>query len=322
MNIAMMNIYSEPYGDRRTGGLITAPMHLANGTVPVAFGKLKKSHVPGWKYVTSFDQLNDYDFIIFSSAGSNNDKKDPWWFDELPKIKIPFAVQCYSELDEKMMLYKDRFFEHPMFRLFLPIAENMWHVMPDIPTHIYPCLQSEIKVREFDKESIVASTCRLTSTKRIGEFVSMAARFSDIGFRTQVWGAESSYFYTKAIKEINPGHWEYKGLFTPDDLDDVMGPVAYHWNCRSFRVRCKFSPRFEIATVEALERGCIPIVEHASTLKEYHDHLITVDTRGDMSEMIEKVEAGFGDVAKCVKIFNRQHRHKEGELLDAIARCI
>ena len=320
MKIALANIYSEPYGDRRTSGLITSAIYLSKyGFAPVAFGKPQNSHLAGWTYIQSFDELNDYDFIIFSSAGSGTDvKKGPWWREELNKIKTPFAVQAHSELDEGTMAYKEEFFSHPMCRLFLPIASNIWKVMPDIPTHVYLAHQSSITIKKYRKENILASTSRLTSTKRIKEFVSKAKDLKSIGYKTKVWGSEASYFYTKDLKEINAGHWSYEGMFGQKDLDDILKNVKYHWNCRSFRKKHKFSPRLEIATIEALERSCIPIVEKDSTPKEYHDFLITHDTKINNGDFIDKIKSNFGDAEKCVEIFNKKHRNKEKLLKEKI----
>jgi hypothetical protein len=322
MKIALMNIYSEPFGDRRTSGLITSAIYLSQyGYTPVAFGKKKKSHMDGWTYVQSFNELNDYDFIIFSAAGAFFDKKDPWWREELPKVKTPFAVQAHSELDESRMIYKEEFFSHPMCRLFLPIANGIWKDMPNIPTHAYPAHQAHIDMGQtWAKEPIVASTSRLTSTKRIKELVSKAKELRSLGYATKVWGSESSYFYTRDLLKINQGDWLYNGLFIHDDLDDILGHVHYHWNCRSYRVRFKFAPRLEIATIEALQRGCIPIVEKGSTPEIYWPHLITVNTKGNLNEMIEKISAGYGDANKCVDIFNKIHANKEIELLKVLEK--
>lgn len=319
MKIALMNVYSEPHGDRRTSGLITSAIYLSQyGFTPVAFGKYKKSHMAGWTYVQSFDELNDYDFIIFSAAGAFFDKKDPWWREELPKVKTPFAVQAHSELDESTMIYKEDFFSHPMCRLFLPIASNIWKVMPEIPTHVYRAHQSSITLKKYKKENLIVSTSRLTSTKRIKEFVSKAKDLKSIGYETKVWGSEASYFYTKDLKEINSGHWSYEGIFGQEELDDVLRSVKYHWNCRSFRVKYKFSPRLEIATIEALERGCIPVVEESSTPEEYHPFLITVNTKGNLDELIDKIKNNMGDINKCVEIFNKKNSNKEKLLKEKI----
>ena len=113
LKIALFNNYSEPFGDRRTSGLITSAIYLSQyGFTPVAFGKHKKSHMAGWTYIKSFDELNNYDFIIFAAAGSIFDKKDktPWWDDELEKVNKPFAVQCHNEIDDGIMPYRDKFF--------------------------------------------------------------------------------------------------------------------------------------------------------------------------------------------------------------------
>lgn len=330
LKIALFNIYSEPYGDRRTGGLITAAIYLSQyGYTPVAFGKPKKSHMSGWTYIKSFDELNDYDFIIFSSAGSNTDvktkkqNKTPWWMSELPKVKKPFAVQCHNEIDEAIMPFREIFFSNKLFRLFLPICANIFKKMPDVDTHVHLAHQNIIKMKKFNKQNLVISTCRATSTKRVIEFVSKAKKFKEIGYNVEVWGPESSYFYMKALKETNPGYWEHKGMF-PDfaALDSVMGRAKYHWNCRSFRKKHKVSPRFEIATIEALERGCIPIVEKDSTPIEYFDYVITHDTKINNDELIDKVKNNFGSAEKCIEIFNNKHRDKELRLKEIINKYV
>ena len=194
--------------------------------------------------------------------------------------------------------------------------------MPDIDTHVYLAHQNTITMKNFNKENLVISTCRATSTKRVIEFVSKAKKFSEIGYKVEVWGPESSYFYMKALKETNPGYWEHKGMF-PDfsALDSVMGRAKYHWNCRSFRKKHIVSPRFEIATIEALERGCIPIVEK-NTPSEYYDYLIAHDTKINNDELIDKVKNNYGDAQKCIEIFNNKHKDKELRLLETIRKYV
>ena len=53
-------------------------------------------------------------FFIFAAAGSIFDKKDksPRWDDELEKVNKPFAVQCHNEIDDGIMPYRDKFFNH------------------------------------------------------------------------------------------------------------------------------------------------------------------------------------------------------------------
>ena len=102
--------------------------------------------MPGWTYIKSFDELNDYDFIIFSSAGSNTDikakkqNKSPWWVSELQKINTPFAVQCHNEIDEAIMPFREFFlvinfldYFYQYVKIFLEkcqilILMYIWHI--------------------------------------------------------------------------------------------------------------------------------------------------------------------------------------------------
>lgn len=329
MRIAMVNIYSEPFGDHRTGGLITSAVQLKPyGFHHVAVGKKRNYHCSGYEYIRHLSELNKFDFVIFSSAGSNTDKKvqksglKPWWFEQLKSVNVPFAVQAHSELDEKDMVFKDEFFNHPMFRLFLPIVHNIWENMPNGRTHAYLCHKSTIERKNFTKRNLIVSTGRLTSTKRIKELVMKSPEIKEAGFLIDVYGPQSSYFYFKDLMLVNPGFWCYKGSFKNSEeiLDEVLGSAMYHWNVRCFKrgKRKNIEPRLEIATVEALERGCIPIVHKDSTPKAFHNSLVCIDGIGDLNDLIEALENRDGDVDTAIEIFNDLYHDKEKELFDVI----
>lgn len=327
MRVALVNIYSEPFAVKQTGGLITSAVKLARENkefVPVSFGRRKKSHAAGWEYLDSVKDLSGFDFAILSSFGTvANSGAVKQAADAIHEIGIPFAVQSHAEHDEQKFDHS-ALTSHPLFRLWLPIAEDLYGSEPVEPSRkfVFPAHESCIKNEgPRRKEKIVAATSRLTTTKRISELADLSVPLQREGFRTVSFASpEGSYFYRRSIEEKSH-RLEWGEGFSHEDVYKLLGPVMYHWNCRYF-ARKRMAPRLELATIEALQSGCIPIVHGPSTPKEYHNSMIAEDIRKGVGSVFEKIREREGDVSGAIETFNDAHAGKNQKLLSKIRESI
>lgn len=323
LRIALANIYSEPFGIKNTGGLITSSTKLASEDeqfIPVTFGKPKKSHAEGWSYFESIEGLNDFDFVIFSSFGTIS-KHKPLLnaVSELWMLDVPFAVQSHSELDERNKKFDhDLFTNHSKFRFWMPITKNLYGVDPVQSELKYPFLAHESSIKNVStsvKKNVVASTSRLTTTKRIFELASLSEDLRGIGYETRSYGDTSgAFFYKRAIDDIDHCLKWCDG-FTQDQLIRVLSEVKYHWNCRFYKVGRQMDRRLELASIEALQNGCIPIVHSLSTPLEYSELCVFRDIRSELNSVVSDIKEGKGDVAQMIEVFNDVHAGKNEKLI-------
>jgi hypothetical protein len=323
--IALVYNYSEPFGDKRTGGLITSAIHLKQyGFDPVFVGPKSVSHIPGVKYAASIvDVCDGYDFLIFSSPGSIDDWIKGYYQRNMKFITKPFAVQSHRETDDK--LFKEQikdWFEHKMFRFFMPITKDLWEKMPDVPTYPYLAHQSSItnKTAGMRREWLVVSSSRLTSSKRIHELARQAKglKFQGEPLAVEVHGTESSYFYTKDLREIDPTL--YKGAYLHDDRNKFLTRALFHWNCFAFKKKQRISPRLEIASIEAAEFGCRLIVHKDSTPPEYWHAVIGINSIDPGLNLGEQLDLQIGDPVAFREVFNALNAGKEQRLLARIKK--
>jgi hypothetical protein len=292
------------------------------GWTPIAFGKAKPNHQPGYTYIKAIEDLNGkFDFAVLNSPGTiSRDGR----LERLGKLTVPFGVQTHSENDPKTFGKQiEQLFAHPKFKLFLPCAKNMWDPTPKVPTHVYyNCHHERLKVNlKNKKHRLILSTARLTSSKRVIEFVRQAPALAKEGFEVEVWGGKSTFFYYRDLITINQKSWKYQGGYDSSQLDDILGGAMYHWNCRAFKRGHPFAARLEFATVEAAVRGAIPIVHGASTPPEFGDTLLRVDANDPELDLVEAIDNYEWDPFKFEEAFNDLYTGKEPALVAEIEQA-
>ena len=253
LKIALMNVYSEPFGVKHTGGLITSPLKIQSAHAsfePVAFHPQRKGFQPGYKYIEKLENLGKrYDFAIISSFGTVSKKlADRVTPEEIAKINIPFAVQSHAENDWKSKKLDDHWpwVTHPMFRFWMPIVPDMWPTPPVLEDQIYPYLGHEDHIDiEYSgpKEKILGSTGRMTSTKRLKELAMASGQLRDIGYETRLHAdLDGAYFYSKDVLENNVCA-DIMGGYTQEQVGSIMSALRYHYNVRYFKMKYTFTPR-------------------------------------------------------------------------------
>jgi len=326
MKVALVCNYSEPFGDKRTGGLITSAIHLSRyGFVPVFVGPKRASHIPGFTYYNSAETMQkDFDFFIFSSPGSIDEKIEEYWIGELQSNRItkPFAVQSHRETDPGLFKRAGEYFAHPKFAFFMPICKDLWEEMPEVDTFPYLAHQSEIK-KDWPigskRDWKIVSSSRLTSAKRIHELARQyvkGIKFMGKKVAVDIWGAESSYFYTKALNEIAPGL--HKGIYKNAERNEFLHKAVWHWNCYAFKRGTRIAPRLELASIEAAAAGCRLIVQKSSTPKEYWHAVTAIDALDPKLDLSRELKEQEGDPWAFMEVFNALNAGKEDRLMKKI----
>lgn len=101
-------------------------------------------------------------------------------------------------------------------------------------------------------------------------------------------GEESSIPLVKGayIYDKEGNSWYDYGAYFPEEMDSIMMDKKFHWNMSGYKIKSKaYSPRIETVTMEAFNRGCLPVLCKETTpewivggafrfsMKDYADHL-------------------------------------------------
>ena len=192
INVGLVHLWAQPYVDNRASGLVYGFENLGKDMQNIkfcvdylCFSNKKKNGEwhPLFREVppAHAEILNEYDFIIFGSAGSLVDKKlGPWWKPILDSLETPFAVQINNEVDKQDLRYRDLFYDHPHFSLGLPITEGLAYASTpnrdNLPFLVYECLpRTDLPDPEMfygQKRDQIVTTCRIT-TRKIVEWLLM-----------------------------------------------------------------------------------------------------------------------------------------------------
>jgi hypothetical protein len=276
--IAIVLLWSDPYTDRRTGGIVRASLILRDNLKALGikstclFFSDRKKNDPAWHpaysrlRTTEAEILNGYDGIVFSPAGSFNDIKttEPWWASILDTVRTPFVTWHHNENEVGYLPFRERFYRHPFCVAGLAIAPEIGRAVIGeccprgliYPAH--PCYMPSFYDGQ-PKEASVVATCRLTSRKRLLELVEYAGiGIAAAGLRLDIWGMASSYFYLKKMQELQQP-WQYCGMFDFEERGAILNPAMFHYGATWLK-RATFAPRLEIVTVDAIQYGCCPIL--------------------------------------------------------------
>ncbi len=243
--------------------------------------------------------LNEYDFLIFGSAGSLSDKKDgAWWKPLLDSLEVPFAVQINNEVDQQDLRYRDLFYDHPHFSLGLPITEGLAYTSTpnrdNLPFLVYECLpRTDLPDPEMfygQKRDQIVTTCRITTRKRILELVQQAEKLHNAGFAIDIHGADATWRYVSSLKELSSDYWNFRGSFHRDQLSSILGPAKFHYNA-CFLKRQAVTPRIETSTVEAASFGCCSILSRATVPNWVTDDMAVLVDTNDLSDLADRLSA-------------------------------
>jgi hypothetical protein len=284
VRIAVVQLWSPPYTDGRTGGMMNAGKNLAENlwqtgnTVDLMWiGDKDERHAdPNFERVPlrrAPAVLAQQDAVIFTTAGSFRDKTEgPWWRPLLTESGPPFAVWIHDEVEIEKLPYRREFFDHPRCRLVMAITNQIAHAMgafPPPPVLWYPGYPLTLRPNPLveEREHLAVTTCRFTSRKRQQELVRDAGRgFMSNCIRLELHGADATWFYVRKVREEMerlPAGWSryvtLRGHFSARERNAILRRAKWHLNLPAAK-RGTFYPRIELSTLEAVENGCCPVV--------------------------------------------------------------
>ena len=239
------------------------------------------------KYTTSFASdvvyhedysvLEKYDFVIFTAPGLTYEKYEEATPDKYVDIldhTKKFAFMCHEENDRKLYPYYKNFLNHPNMAFVLFNCPSMaTNTFPDYVeaagdweyVSFSPVLppKEDILAKATKKSKKIMSTCRWTTSKRIYEYLSMSEEFVKNGIEVFAAGAHQSYWYNLRMEELPKEYYTDLGYFEPSQVPELLSDVSFHWNFL-FQLRGMgqktHQPRLEVATMEAIREGCLPVV--------------------------------------------------------------
>lgn len=225
--------------------------------------------------------LDNYDFVIFTAPGltyEKYDEKDPNRYIDILNHAKKFAFMCHEENDRKLYPYHMNFLKHPNISFVLFNCPGMANCFQDYIelsgdyeyVNYSPVLpdKAEILEKAKNKQDKIMSTCRWTTAKRVYEYLSMTEEFISNGIEVHAAGAHQSYWYNLRMEELPCKDYIDHGYFEPSQVPELLSDVKYHWN---FLFLMKdmghrnHNPRLEVATMEAIREGCLPVLCEETT---------------------------------------------------------
>jgi len=279
------------FGPGEVGGASSAPIYLADqlrryikdvDLITLRDNKNYKSPLAeAVEYHSNPSILSNYDFVIFSSPGLTyekyNEATPDKYIDVLNHTK-KFTFICHEENDRKLYPYHMNFLNHPNMTFVMFNCPGMADCFDDYIdicgdweyVSFSPLLPPKEKILEKAKKKSnkIMSTCRWTTAKRIYEYLSMSDDFVKNGIEVYAAGSHQSYWYNLKMEELPTESYHDLGYFEPSQVPRLLEDVKYHWNflflMRNMGLR-NHQPRVEIATMEAIREGCLPVLCQEST---------------------------------------------------------
>ena len=279
------------FGPGEVGGVSSAPIYLSDqlrkffSSVDVITLRNTKNYkspiADSVAFHSDYSVLDNYDFVIFATPGLTYEKYDERtpnkYIDVLDHAK-KFTFICNEENDRKLYPYHMNFLYHPNMTFVTfncPGMANPFKEYIDICgdwsyVSFSPILPSKdvILERASKKSNKIMSTCRWTTAKRVYEYLSMSDDFVANGIEVFAAGAHQSYWYNLQMQELTTTAYTDLGYFEPSQIPELLSDVKYHWNFLFLMKDMGFrnhNPRLEIATMEAIREGCLPVLCEETT---------------------------------------------------------
>lgn len=328
MKIAIATFHNNE-AENVIGGITTGPFRMKSLLEKldkdleieiVCLVKKLKTSCEGVKYIEDMNELNDYDFIIFKTPGHQLEK----FKDELAEtrynyilenLETPFSFIVNEERDREIFPYYLQFAKHPMMKFVMFNSIGMHEDFPDMYEYCEDyvefnyaifdnSLEEVIEKAKSKTEKVLTSTARWVPRKRVVELTDLAPRFVDNGFKVKIYGADQSYFTTIKIIDNNKEFWENKGYYKPEDLEEVLSDAQYHYNFVFLKRKNKnriMRDRIEIATFEALNEGCLPVLCKDTSPKWISDDSAIIINSSELEELPD-ILAGISDEERLERI--------------------
>lgn len=208
--------------------------------------------------------------IVGNTYDPRTSKDQTWWQSPLFESEVPFVTWVHNEIETKREM--GTMTSEPGCAGVILCCSEMFEVIEEHlngkPTHeAYPVFTEDRTHLVKEKDSVVASLCRVTNVKRLPELVTIAPRLLEAGLEIAMYGQQHNHWEVRKIKQMaedagipNP----LKGAVDWPDRFSVMDRIMYFWN-PSYRMRPPWTPRIDVAVAEAISAGCVPIL-HAKAV--------------------------------------------------------
>lgn len=225
------------------------------------------------------ESLNECDWIFFGTPGRMNTIPPAYKF-SINDISVPFVYMVHAEFDLSLYDEWHDFMGHEMCNAVVIIGNDYWQM--DVPEfYWHPCTLPEYLLKEeheFDNSNRygLLYAARLSRWKGMDKLEPLS-RFKDfataVDNRIDVFGEGlidlqgGNYrlhrvaFSIKDFEEIEKRNSQYKYFW------DVCGNAEYQFDIK----------RLNLAAVEAVRFGCIPIVDKNSVYPFALDFCVTLE---------------------------------------------
>lgn len=210
------------------------------------------------------NKMNECDWVFFGTPGRMNSIGE--YVFPLERLSVPFAVMIHAEFDKDIYSQFGEFLSHPLRRCVVTIDTDYWNLEKKFYWH--PCTLPSYLLKEeheFDNSNRygILYAARVSSWKGINK-LSALSLFKDfnesVDYRIDVYGEKTSDFQV----EDGNFNWKKKAFSIYDELETERrnSQYKYFWDVcgtPSYKMPIK---RLNLAAVEAIRYGCIPIGDH------------------------------------------------------------
>lgn len=222
------------------------------------------------------------------------------------KIEVPFALMIHAEFDSKIYPAYTSLRHHPLCKLVVVIGENYWNTkQPQFYWH--PCtlpkyLMTENTTFDNDNRNGLLYAARISKWKGINKLAALSQfnTFMDnVDGIIDVYGKQTSDFI------IEKGNYNLKNqrhnVYEYEAMGKIYSKYKYIWDVSGsvdYKIKIK---RLNLAAIEAMKFGCVPIADH-DTCYEF------------AKSWVIDLKNGFP-----FKYYDAQQRMKEGALNSSIS---
>lgn len=202
---------------------------------------------------------NDCDWMFLSTAGQIHENY-------LNKIEVPFAMMIHAEFDNDIYPNIDHLLDHEMCKLVVVIGEGYWITnQPQLYWH--PCTLPYYLMADhtqFDNSNRygLLYAARISSWKGINKLAALS-QFkyfqNEVDNRIDIYGKQSSDFV------IEKGNYnmmnERYNIYDFEKMGHLYSRYKYIWDVSGTAEYTMPIKRLNLAAVEAMKFGCIPIAD-------------------------------------------------------------
>lgn len=209
-------------------------------------------------------RMNSCDWIFFGTPGRMNSITGKFEF-PIDKIEVPFAVMIHAEFDVDLYNQFVDFISHPMCRLIVVIGEGYWETkVPQLYWH--PCTLPDYLIKEtteFENSNRygLIYAARISTWKGINKLAALSLYedfLTKVDHRIDVYGKRNRGDFVVEEGNFNLFEMDFN-IYKVGEIGERNSRYKYFWDVcgtPSYKMPIK---RLNLAAVEAMRFGCIPI---------------------------------------------------------------